>query len=329
MRLMSWGAPKTAINFSSGILRLAAPTLEELLWDSSDCTGLGGVKHSFGPEPLLFPRLRSLALKGVLMADETILSALLPPAGEKTAETLTELSLARTSDQMVPFLAHKGHIATLRRLTWRICIDPNDEAFLSFISENPQLQSIHLVQKQPATVLEGLLIPLFASRFRSLTSLVLVWQEKEISLKSLDLIGQIHSLKRLFLGIGFRSEWRIDHSVFRRKLKALKNLEWFALNNDWYSWGSSRQDGTSIGHCTEMVGHALVYALAHPKLEWVFLGQIPVCVFRDLGRGGCRLHNSHYFRVEQDNVIAAALTESKVEFWELWREMWGACSIYK
>lgn len=305
--------------FTRSILKLAAPTLEELVWDGFlDSGEEADGWHSFGPEPIRFPKLKKLEMTRVLMADDTVLSSFLPAKDEEVKLIHLWLSYSYQGLKPGPFLAKRGHIPTLKHLNWPdFALYDDIDLCVSFISANPQLETFRLEDPAPKLADEHL-VPLFASTFHNLTSLALVWETTEIGSASLALIAKIVTLKHLWLSAGkqcsMEFDWLIDHKRLRKRLRPLKELEWFALTRDYYPNGNKHFRYThppqsqewEDDHRKTMVRHATAFALPHPKLEWVYFGQIPMSIERS-----------------GDDVIAVPLTQKREDCERLLSEMWG------
>lgn len=316
----------STVRFTRSILKLAASTLEVLVWDGSQDSQddtinfetnervVRGVKHSFGSEPISFPRLEKLEITRVLMADGSILSSLFPAKDEEIK--LTNIFLDSQDRQLAPFFARRGHIPTLKHLTWTDFPMYQDiDQCVSFISANPQLKTFQYQETSPNLPDEHL-IPLFASKFRNLTSLALVWREKQIKPESLELIGRIITLQHLWLSAGAQwapqLDWPVDHSCLRRTLEPLKRLEWFVLTRECYPHWYGHPEGLPSRQSQEwedkhreiMVREGTAFAQSHPKLKFVYFGQIAMGIERR-GRGGV---------VPGEDVISKPLTREREAF---------------
>lgn len=310
--------------FTSSILEMAAPTLEHLIWIDNGFNS-SAKKHSFGEKPVTFPKLKKLHLRWVL-ADDTVWSALIPADNA----AITHLWLDAPNQELSEFLTRRGHIASLTHVTWvyiRFNLIPQ---FASFISVNPQLQSFRHEEPigedtsensftEPIHADLHRILPMFTpSAFHALTSLALVWGTPTIPPSALRSIASISTLSHLALSagtqIGEEPGWLVDHKILRKRLRPLRLLKWFVLTRDEYAhgnkelWGYRRPvPGTEDHHRTEMMRYARLLATAHPMLEWVHLGQIPMAVTRGGGGGG---------------PTVVALREQE-DVSELLREMWG------
>lgn len=308
--------------FISSVLVMAAPTLEHLIWFDNGFNS-SAKKHSFGEKPVTFPRLKKLQLRWV-PADDTVWSALIPT--NKAA--ITHLWLDSPNKELSEFLTRRGHIASLTHVTWVYIRSDLIPQFASFISANPQLQSFRHEESisedtndnpfpEPIHADLHRILPIFTpSSFHALTSLSLVWGTPTIPPSALRSIASIPTLSHLALSagrqIGEELDWLVDHKILRKRLRPLGLLKWFVLTRDGYAhgnkqvWGYGRPvPGTEDHHRTEMMRYARLLATAHPMLEWVHLGQIPMGVTR--GRGGPTMVALR----EQEDVS------------ELLGEMWG------
>lgn len=291
------GKDPTTYNFTASILKLAAPTLEELIWDGT-CFSPGSRKHSFGEDAVLFPRLRKLQLKWV-RADETVWSALIP-ANEKP--TLAQLWVNYADSDLAPYLARRDHIGSLSHLTWATIRQGELPHLSKFIAANPQLQSFRHEDPLPEITSEGLLsnaptddikhqlLPLLASSsLHALRSLALTWAGSTIPLAALRSVASIATLEHLWLTAGTflhcKLNWQVDHKILRKRLRPLRQLQWLILTQDGYAHGNEYligygQPPEGSQHVDEMVRYARLFAMSHPRLEWVHFGQIPMAVER-------------------------------------------------
>lgn len=275
--------------FTRSILKLAAPTLEELVWEGYS-SNRGFESYSLGPEPIPFKNLKKLQMTNVLVDDNTVLSGLI--LGKDEGQKLMHLYLEGRDKKLGPFLAGRGHISTLTHLNWPdFALHQDIDACISFFTANPQLETIQF-DDCPPKLIDNPLGPLIASNFNNLTSLALSWDATEIKPASLHLIGTITTLKHLWLSAGLRLaeefEWLVNHRTLRKKLRPLKQLEWLALTRDLYPNGNDhvrfsnqpKSQEWEDDHRRLMVGHAIHCARSHPKLEWVYFGQVPMSIKR-------------------------------------------------
>lgn len=285
------GGIASTYNFTTSILKLAAPTLVELIWK-----GYGfdkdARKHSLGEEPVQFPKLKKVQLTWVL-ADETVWSALIPTSSNSP---LTELWVDGTCENLAPFLASRAHIPSLSKLTWIYIAKSELPHLISFITANPQLQSFRHDDCLPETPpeansdeLQHRLLPILSSSFRALTSLALTWGTPTIPPAALRSIATITTLQHLWLGAGIpygeELNWRVDHKILRKRLRPLRQLRWLVLTRDAYAHGNQylygyRQPREGDQHRDEMVRYARLFAESQSRLEWVYFGQIPMAVER-------------------------------------------------
>jgi len=213
------------------IIRQAARTLRTLKWSGYlDRDG----KHSFGGVLPQFPKLTTLALKGVDFADSSILIACMPL---DATIPLRSLSLAPARGQNADFLATRGYIPSLEELHlthW----DTKDISTLSFLRANSQLRTFTASSPLPPLFLETHLLRDLSYTFHSLTTLSLIWDDTEISESSLQAIGSIITLRKLWISageqFGWRHNWKIDHNALLKAFKRLLNLECLAYSRDSY-----------------------------------------------------------------------------------------------
>lgn len=286
--------------FTASILRLAAPTLEELVWQQPP-TNSPDRSFTIGEESLRFPKLKKLQLRWVL-ADDTVWSALIPGTG---ISTLTQLLIDDSDSDLGPLLARRGLIASLTHLTWIKVGAGNEANCASFIAANPQLKFLRYEDYFPdqtdndpqagnAPTNHPSLLPVVPpSSFHALASLSLVWAGPTIPTAVLRRIATITTLEHLYLSAGsqdgFQQDWAVDHKVLRKRLRPLKQLKWLALTQESYAsagggmWGFQALPGEQ--HRDQMMQYALLLATGHPLLEWVYLGKIPIAIERRVGAG--------------------------------------------
>lgn len=167
-----------ADKFIGSILRLSAPTVEDLVWEG---TMFG--KHTIGSSPNIFAQLQKLQLRWI-QANDTVWSSLIPT---NEGSRLTHLSIDGCDPDLGSFLGRRGHIPTLSHLSrtdTRLVSNPDCTAFLL---ANPQLESCRYEEPSDLNHYENpptdrphdgqeSLVPLFSSSsFRLLTALSLVW----------------------------------------------------------------------------------------------------------------------------------------------------------
>lgn len=292
-----WGKDPGTSTFTASILKLAAPTLEELIWSDSGFSPRSR-KHSFGGDAVPFPRLRKLHLTWVL-ADETVWSSLIP-ANDKP--TLAELWVRGADSDLAPFLAGRGHIGSLSHFTWETIYQDQLPHLSGFIAANPQLNSFRhedplpeitpdvLLPNAPTNDFQHQLLHILASpSFHALKSLALTWAGSTIPQAALRSIANIATLEHLWLTAGSCRDgqitWRVDQKILRKRLRPLKQLQWLILTQDGYSHGNKYvcsyvQLPAGNQHRDEMVRLATLFGMSHPRLEWVHFGQIPMAVER-------------------------------------------------
>lgn len=308
--------------FTASLLKLVAPTLEELVWEGDLFTNDRKLEsHSFGADLVSFKNLKKLYLTRVPLADDTIMSAFLAPDSK-----LTHLFFNSPEPKLAPALASRGHISTLKYLNWNNVAPYNDiDLFISFVAANPQLETFR-TEDTTVKLLDDHLVPLFASSFHSLTSLAFVFDTAKIAPASLALIGTIVTLKHLWLSAGIQSstsfDWHVDHDSLRENLAPLKQLEWFALTLDLYPNGNTQHLFThppksqkwENSHGRLMARHAMEFAKLHPNLTWVYFGHVPMEIERAEDGSG-------------EVVDAVPLVEKRKDCETLLNEMWGAESM--
>lgn len=322
VRTGNWGS--CAPIFTASLLKLVAPTLEELVWEGDLFKNEEKPEaHSFGTDLVSFKNLKKLYLTRVPLADDTIMSAFLVPDSK-----LTHLFFNSPESKLAPALASRGHISTLKYLNWNDVTPDNDiDHFISFLTANPQLETFR-TEDTTVKLLDDHLVPLFASSFHSLTSLAFVFDTAKIAPESLALIGTIVTLKHLWLSAGIQwsasFDWYVDHDSLRENLASLKQLEWFALTLDLYPNGNKQHPLTLAhppmsqkwenSHGRLMARHAMEFAKLHPSLTWVYFGHVPMEIERAEDGSG-------------EVIDAVSLVEKRKGCERLLNEMWGAESV--
>lgn len=315
-----WSNKYCAPKFTSSLLRLVASSLEELVWEGGMFTSERPPQsHTLGTDIVCFKRLKKLQMTRVPLADDTVMAALIP-AGSNAK--LTHLILNSPEPKLGPFLASRGHISTLKHVSWELVTPYNDiDDFVSFVTANPQLEMFR-TEDTTLGLQDDRLIPMFASSFSSLTSLAVGFNTAVIAPASLELIGSITTLKHLWLSSGIQwtivFDWFVDHDSLRKHLAPLTQLEWFALTDDLYPNGNkhsiyqrpAKPQAWENSHSRLMSRHAMEFAMLHPQLEWVYLGQVAMQIERAEDGG--------------EVVDAVPLSEKRVDCEWLLKELWGA-----
>ena len=222
--------PRTSM-ICADILRLCAPTLESLTWQT---LLLQYELHSFatytmGSAPQ-FPRLRSLGLRDVVFSDYSMLDALLE--GD-----LRELEVDLGRDSLyLEFFEERGTMPALTTLVWDGKIKADQS--LSFLKANTQLSKLSLQREASGAFLETQLLPILTTSFRQLTSLSLKWDSDSIPGSALEAISSLGGLQQLHLSagdqFGWGYSWLIDHELMRSRLKNLGFLKRLAFSRDIY-----------------------------------------------------------------------------------------------
>jgi hypothetical protein len=150
---------------------------------------------------------------------------------------LRSLSLAPARGQNADFLATRGYIPSLEELHlthW----DTKDISTLSFLRANSQLRTFTASSPLPPLFLETHLLHDLSYTFHYLTTLSLIWDDTEISESSLQAIGSIITLRKLWISageqFGWRHSWKIDHNALLKAFKRLLNLKCLAYSRDSY-----------------------------------------------------------------------------------------------
>lgn len=274
-----------------------------------------------------FPRLSSLRLHFLRLADTTLLKELVHD-GLVALDTNTELSPPCSA-----FFVQRGLVRSLETFIWHT---PNIEKSpsISFLKANPQIRKLRIELAVKTVYLEEQILPLLSHRFSNLTSLSLAWDSKDIPWTSLEYISKITALEKLCIGAGeqcgWRHDWCVDHDMIRSHLSQLRDLKKLAFTRDTYGCiGSTeeyeryyvdklpilediaRDDWTEEmfeeKHRGRMVREATEYAKIFPQLDWIYLGQIPMAIEED----------SQHMRIPRP------LTFERDDCWTLLRGIFG------
>lgn len=241
---------------SSSILRLCAPTLQSLRWESADryhddphryesADRYKDDPQSFTSDSLELPRflcLRYLWLERVISLDSSILDTLVH-------DGLYALKIGwdRSPSQDLIF-QNRGSVRSLQIFVWSSSGISATQS-LHFLQANTQLSKLCLSYPCPGVLLEEQLLPILSKSFLDLTSLSLVWDSETIPQtippSALKIIGSLNSLKQLRLSagqqLGWYPNWLIDHDMMRKCLCTLTSLEKLAFSRDTYM-GINDQD---------------------------------------------------------------------------------------
>jgi hypothetical protein len=286
--------------FCTSLLQAAAPTLEKLSWKS-----FRSYKQSFDSNVIHFPRLRTLSLSTICTSDDTVLSAFFPSDADNHP-ALRSVSIDDASDCAWEFLAQRGHIQGLEALRLHSLTCPK-APFIAFLSANPQLKFL-MTRLHTPEYLTGTLLPLLASDFKFLTSLVLSSTPNKIGPRSMVAIGRLSSLTSLWLveeGRYEHLEWVADNAPTIAALSPLRNLtrlalsreysvntvhvtadHYFALVNGNYPQGGllgeveADREKWESWHKEKVWAVVKQYAHVFERLRWIYLGQL---VFRIVG----------------------------------------------
>lgn len=227
----------------ASILRLCAPTLESLIWDSVLSRDEEDVQSLAGQELPCFGRLRELKLKGVRFSDPSNLNLLMFPQPQSRLQVL-EMDADRDPLE-AQFLESCGAIPSLETFIWNAFQLADDHPLL-FLRCNPQLSKLSLPDALSPTLLDAKILPMLSQSFKRLRSLSLAWKSVSISNSALEIIGTLHTLEQLHLSAGYqfgwRHDWLIKHEEMRKYLRPLHNLRKIAFSRDSYKgrWDSGQ-----------------------------------------------------------------------------------------
>lgn len=320
----------------ASILRLCAPTLESLTWDSIVyfAEDLQSFQTDSGELPE-FPRLRYLRFGHIKLLDSSVLHALVH---DNLLALEVDISNSRIHDV---FFEKRGTIASLEILVWDN-FEMSESQSLDFLRANPQLSSLCIRGAVPIVLLEETLLPLLSESFTRLTSLCLKWDKNVISPWALRNIVSMKTLTQLHLIVGdlpqSRLSWEINHNSIRRYLRKLPLLRKLAFSKDTYRgpYPDSNIEGyyrrreldptdpqlasgqilnmTQLDEHWELLHRLRMLAEAHKyfekmsNLEWVYFGQLPMGVMLD---------------PETKQRYAITLSNERDSCWTLLREMFG------
>ncbi|KAF5352886.1 hypothetical protein D9757_012095 [Collybiopsis confluens] len=220
---------ETIVKLMTDMLRAVSPTLQGLFWKGARLRAY----VSFGWETVAFPRLRTLRLDAVPMADYSILTSFLSANTAISSLEVSSLDLAT-----IEFLASRGNIESLECFSWIHQPDSHEEEILSFLECNSQLHKLSISQPLSPSTIESRILPTIKLDFLCLTSLQLVWDSSWIPETALSVIGTLFQLRRLWLSAGHQfgwcHSWLIDHDVILETLQPLYQLESLAFSRDSY-----------------------------------------------------------------------------------------------
>ncbi|MCJ1251963.1 hypothetical protein MMC30_009201 [Trapelia coarctata] len=320
----------------ASILRLCAPTLESLTWNGMmrSKTNL----QTFATDALelpAFPCLRFLRFGELDLQDSSVLDCLI-----HDGLVALEVDIAN-SPIHTTFFKKRGKIPSLETFVWD-SYGREETQSLAFLRENPQLSRLSIEGLMPTALLENELLPLLSGSFQRLTSLSLAWESNYISAWALKNISSLKSLQQLHLCVGARYErrtyWAINHKSVRGYLRKLPLLRKIAFSCDSYKgpnldsevesyyedrdWDLYDPDIINIitmdqaerdrrweqMHSRRMVTEANKYARMMGNLEWIYVGQLPMRIEKDL---------------KTKERIAIPLLEERLSCWTLLKEMFG------
>ena len=319
--------------FCSSLLRQCAPTLEVLIWE-----GLAYLKNYIEVdehEPLSFPRLRTLKIGHISFKNTFILEALLNAP-------LTTLIISNPGNpQLIQCTRAVGNIRTLETLVYEGVISA---ASFDFLKTNQHISSLSFALSNPASLIEDKLLPLLSSSFTALRSLRLTWNE-EITIMStsvLQMISTLRNLEQICLSaghqFGWRHSWAIDHELMRKYLSLLPELKKIVFSRDSYEgsergiefyyedripsqplveahpeWEDTPEALWELGHRQMVLDEANLYVRMIPKLEWIFLGQLPLEIRRQQNM--------------DEDITTFEIMSERDDCWTLLRRMFGVKEV--
>ncbi|KAJ4473678.1 hypothetical protein J3R30DRAFT_3296302 [Lentinula aciculospora] len=281
------------------MLRAVSPTLQSLSWKGMRLP----LYLSFGREMVLFPRLRTLRLDAVPMADFSILSSFL-----SSSNRITLLEVSSSDRNTAGFLARRGHMEALESFSWINQLNTIEEDIILFLEANCQLRSLSIAQPLFPTTIDTRILPLVKSNFFHLTSLHLVWDAIVIPEHSLSVVGSLYCLKKLWLSagnqLGWCNNWKVEHEVMLHTLQPLQQLESLTFSRDSYEVDGHPLLDSSIEryyinaqarslqsrlmkaawerwHQQKMLKFAELYANMFLQLKWCYIGQYAMKVERE------------------------------------------------
>lgn len=305
----------------SSILRLCSPTLEDLKLRTMEIDDY----YSFGDSTInplpRFPHLRNLDIGRVGFKDSSMLEALVQ-------SNLRYLQIgSHWNSVYMDFFEKIGTLPALNTFVWDGYL--SDEPPCSFLHANSHIKKLTFLYAVSSVNLETKIVPLLEKNFRNLASLRMIWKGKSIAKSALRGICTLKTLKQVSLSAGeqygWKHDWVINHDCLRHYLSSLPLLERLAFSRDSYSFEDSRLGVESYysqvdiletddsekwehRHRQRMLDEANKYVSVMPRLEWIYLGQIPMSVEKgDLAGSKC----------------VRALSETRDGCWTFLRKMFG------
>ena len=273
--------------FCTTILKAVAPTLERLSWKDRQ-----GAKLSFGGSAIRFPRLRTLMVDTTRMPDDTVLEAFFPPDEENYV--LRSVSIKVSISHEGNFLVQRGHLQGLEslRLDASNRRDPKAADAVSLFA-NPQLKSLTL-RGYKYEQLNTRLLPLLASNFRFLTTLVIYFpQSGDIPPDTFAAIARLLSLTSLWMVAKEYHQWRYDVQQIIAVLSPLRNLTRLALSRQFPPVIFPSQE-LSGGYQWRMRDIVELFVKKFRGLRWIYFGHLVFKVVENellIERGGVKYYS--------------------------------------
>ena len=247
----------------TSILEAAAPTLEKLTWRDYE-----EAEMSLGGSIIRFPRLRTLLIDTIRMPEGRVLESFFPSGARNCV--LRSVSIKVQSSHEGGFLAQRGRIQGLESLSLHATSQSDSTTVdATFLSANPHLKSLTLCGYKPEQLTPRLL-PLLASNFKFLTTLILYFAPSMISNRDLPLtaIGLLPSLTSLWIVARPTYPWTVDVQQTITALSPLRNLTRLALAREISPLASIEQKAP--GHKRRMRKIVELYAKMFGRLRWVY-----------------------------------------------------------
>lgn len=286
------------------ILRLCAPTLESLRWQPAPWESkkrLPSTSDALTAVPR-YPCLRNLSLGDVHVGRDMLLALV-------NDKLRALVAYAERDSEYLGVLRERGLIPSLDTFVWSEPLS-HDYFPFDFLQANSQLEKLSLTFAMPEIFLDIELLPLLSASFKGLTSLSLIWNCHSISESALKSISTLQALQQIHLSageqFGWRHDWKINHQATRRHFSKLPMLRKIAFSRDSYDDGiepplikyyyertmflgrgslvTPEDDPEEFHsrwekqHLNRMLVEATQYVHSVPRLEWIFLGQIPMRV---------------------------------------------------
>jgi hypothetical protein len=163
-----------------------------------------------------------------------------------------------------------------------------------------------------------------------------------MSTSVLQMISTLKNLEQICLSaghqFGWRHSWAIDHELMRKYLSLLPELKKIVFSRDSYEgsergiefyyedrilsqplveahpeWEDTPEALWEFGHRQMVLDEANLYVRMMPKLEWMFLGQLPVEIRRQQNM--------------DEDITTFEIMSERDDYWTLLRRMFGVKEV--